>query len=152
MDLNIQNVPAEVKAVTLRTENNGDEKVLAVNVKLECTVPMEQVAPLFSDTPKLLPTFFDKGGNVVNPVTEMRYRIAVENVRVQIDDLKPIDGARILKSMRLTPVGDSCFTVLMVVKLPDVHDTRPFANRLHEQVRVSIAELQASLDLDEEAA
>ena len=54
MELTIAKADAELKNVNLRTEHNGDERVLAVDLKIKANVQAKEVAPLFQDTPDLL--------------------------------------------------------------------------------------------------
>ena len=82
MELEIKNAQGELKNVNLRTENNGDERVLAVDLKIMANISSKDVSPLFSDTPEMLATLFDKGGNVLNPVVEFVYRVPVENIEL----------------------------------------------------------------------
>lgn len=147
MEVRIINAQAELKNVNLRTENNGDEKVLAVDVKINANIDAKELAPLFSDTPGLMGTLFDKGGNVLNPVVEFLYRIPVENIELVIDDLRPFVGGRIKKNMKLIPRNGSRFEVIMTIQLTDVGDIRALVKRLHEEVKVSITERQQKLGL-----
>lgn len=147
MELNISKAKGEVKGVTLRTENNGDERILAVDLKLLANVDAKECAPLFSDTPELLATLYDSGGNVLNPVLEFIYRVPLENIECTIDDLKPFKGGRVKKNMKLVPRNGNSFEVLMTLQLSDVSDVRTLAKRLHDEVRITITERQQSLGL-----
>jgi hypothetical protein len=146
MQLKISKADAELKNVNLRTENNGDERVLAVDLKIKANISSAEAAPLFSDTPNLIATLFDKGGNVLNPVFEFKYRMPVENVETRLDD-KIYKAGKIKKNMKLIPRNGKRFEVLLTVQLTDVKDVRAFAARLHEEIKVSIIERQQSLDL-----
>jgi len=64
MELKIAKADAELKNVNLRTENNGDERVLAVDLKIKASITAKEAAPLFADTPDLIKTLFDKGACV----------------------------------------------------------------------------------------
>jgi len=147
MELKIANAQGEMKNVNLRTENNGDERILAVDLKLNASVAANELAPLFQDTPDLVGTLFDKGGNVLNPVVEFVYRVPIENIELTIDDLKPFKGGRVKKNMKLIPRNGSRFEVTMTLQLTDVGDVRTLAKRLHEEVKISIIERQQSLGL-----
>lgn len=147
MELKIEKAQGELKNVNLRTENNGDERVLAVDVKINANISAKDCAPLFSDTPDLLATLYDKGGNVLNPVVEFIYRVPIENIELTIDDLKPFKGGRVKKNMKLIPRNGSRFEVTMTVQLTDVGDVRALAKRLHEEVQIAILERQQSLGL-----
>lgn len=147
MELKIENAQAELKNVNLRTENNGDERVLAVDLKVNANVAAPDMAPLFEDTPDLLNTIFDKGGNVLNPVVEFIYRVPIENVEVALDDLKPFKGGRLKKNMKLIPRNGQRFEITATLQITDVGDVRALAKRLHEEVTISIIERQQSLGL-----
>lgn len=147
MELKIANAQGEMKNVNLRTENNGDERILAVDLKLNASVAANELAPLFQDTPDLVATLFDKGGNVLNPVVEFVYRVPIENIELTVDDLKPFKGGRVKKNMKLIPRNGSRFEVTMTLQLTDVGDVRTLAKRLHEEVKISITERQQSLGL-----
>lgn len=147
MELKINNAQGEVKNVNLRTENNGDERVLAVDVKILANVAAADVAPLFADTPDLLDSLFDKGGNVLNPVVEFMYRVPIENIELTIDNLTPFKGGRVKKNMKMVPRNGSRFEVTMTLQLTDVGDVRALAKRLHEEVKIEIIERQQSLGL-----
>lgn len=147
MELSIRKAEAELKNVNLRTENNGDERVLAVDLKLVANVSAKDVAPLFSDSPEQLDTMFDKGGNVLNPLFEQYYRVPIENIELVIDDLKPFRGGRVKKGMRMVPRNGRRFELKLTVQLSDVPDIRPLAKRLNEEVKITIIERQQSLGL-----
>ena len=151
MQLKISKAEAELKNVNLRTENNGDERVLACDLKIKASVPAKEVAPLFSDTPKLIGTLFDAGGNVLNPVFELKYRMPIENIELHLDD-KKYKGGKVKKNMKLIPRNGKRFEVMFTVQLTEVGDVRPFAARLHEEVKITIIERQQSLDLPAVAA
>jgi hypothetical protein len=147
MELKIKKAQGEVKNVNLRTENNGDERVLAVDVKVLANVAAADVVSLFEDTPNLLETLFDKGGNILNPLIEFIYRVPIENIEVGIDELKPFVGGRVKKNMKLIPRNGNRFEVTMTVQLTDVGDVRTLAKRLHEEVVITITERQQKLGL-----
>jgi len=147
MELNIKHAQAELKNVNLRTENNGDERVLAVDVKINMNITSKELEPLFTDSPEFLGTLHDKGGNVLNPVAEVLYRIAVENVELTIDDLRPFTGGRIKKNMKMIPRNGGRFEAIMTIQLTDVGDIRALVKRLHEEIKVSISERQQKLNL-----
>ena len=147
MELNIKTAQGELKNVNLRTENNGDERILAVDIKINANVAANDLAPLFSDTPEMLSTLYDKGGNVLNPVVEFTYRVPIENIELTLDDLKPFKGGRVKKNMKLIPRNGNRFEVIMTVQLTDVQDVRALAKRLHEEIKLSIIERQQSLGL-----
>ena len=151
MELNIKTAQAEVKNVNLRTENNGDERILATDIKILANVSVADITPLFQDTPNLLATLYDKGGNVLNPVVEFLYRVPIENIELTIDDLKPFKGGRVKKNVKMIPRNGSRFEVTMTVQLTDVGDVRTLAKRLHEEVKISIIERQQSLGLQDAA-
>ncbi len=146
MQFKISKADAELKNVNLRTENNGDERVLACDLKIKANISANEAKPLFSDTPNLIATLFDKGGNVLNPVFQFIYRMPIENVETQLDD-KKYKGGKIKKNMKLIPRNGKRFEILLTIQLTDVKDVRAFAARLHEEVKVSIIERQQSLDL-----
>lgn len=152
MELEIRKAFAELKNVNLRTENNGDERVLAMDLKIVANVEAKDVAPLFSDTPDLLDTIYDKAGNVLNPVVEFKYRVPIENIELTIDDLKPFKGGRVKKNMTLVPRNGRRFEITLTAQLTDVGDIRAIAKRLHEEVKLSIIERQQSLGLKSVAA
>lgn len=147
MELKIKNAQGEIKNVNLRTENNGDERVLAVDVKLVAMVAAKHLAPLFQDSPQTLDSLYDEGGNVLNPLLEMMYRVPIENVEIQIDDLNPYKGARVKKNVKIIPRNARQLEVTMTLQLADVGDVRSLAKRLHEEVKLSIIERQQSLGL-----
>lgn len=147
MELNIKKAQAELKNVNLRTENNGDERVLAVDLKINVNVSAKEIAPLFQDTPKLLDTLFDKGGNVLNPVVEFKYRVPIENIELAIDGLKSYKGGKVKKNMMMIPRNGRRFELILTAQLSDVTDIRPLVKRLHEEIRLQITERQQSLEL-----
>lgn len=147
MQLKIAKAEATLKNVNLRTENNGDERVLAIDLKINAHVTAKEISPLFSDTPDLLDTIFDKGGNVLNPVVEFKYRVAIENIELQIDDLKPFKGGRVKKNMKMVPRNGKRFEITLTAQLTDVGDIRAVIKRLHEEVRITIIERQQTLGL-----
>ena len=147
VELTIKNAQGELKNVNLRTENNGDERVLAVDLKILANISSEDVAPLFSDTPDMRATLFDKGGNVLNPVVEFVYRVPVENIELQLDDLKPYVGGRVKKNMKLIPRNGNRFEVTLTAQITDIGDVRTLVKRLHEEVKITIIERQQSLGL-----
>ena len=147
MELSIKNAQGEVKNVNLRTENNGDERILATDIKIVANVSVKEIEPLFLDTPEMLKTLFDKGGNVLNPVVEFIYRVPIENIEVTIDELKPFKGGRVKKNAKMVPRNGSRFEITMTLQLSDVGDVRMLAKRLHEEVKITIIERQQSLGL-----
>ena len=147
MELNIAKAQAEMKNVNLRTENNGDERVLAVDLKIIANVSATEVAPLFQDTPDLLGTLYDAGGNVLNPVLEFVYRVPIENIELTIDELKSFVGGRVKKNMKMVPRNGSRFEITLTAQLAGVTDVRSLASRLHEEVKITIIERQQSLGL-----
>ena len=147
MELTIKNAQGELKNVNLRTENNGDERILAVDLKVLANIGTKDVSPLFSDTPEMLATLFDKGGNVLNPVVEFIYRVPIENIELSLDDLKPFKGGRVKKNMKLIPRNGNRFEVTMTIQITDVGDVRTLVKRLHEEVKITIIERQQSLGL-----
>ncbi len=151
MEITINNAHAELKNVNLRTENNGDERILAVDLKVEALIPAKDVAPLFADSPDLLDTLYDEGGSVLATCFEHIYRVPIENIEFSIDDLKPFVGGKVKKGMKLIPRNGKQFAVTLTVQLSDVSDVRPLAKRLHEEVQITIIERQQSLGLDEAA-
>lgn len=151
LEITINNAEAELKNVNLRTENNGDERVLAVDLKVLASIPAKDVAPLFSDAPDLLDTLYDEGGNVLATCFEHIYRVPIENIELAIDDLKPFVGGKVKKGMKLIPRNGKRFEVMLTAQLSDVGDVRPLAKRLHEEVKITIIERQQSLGLDEAA-
>lgn len=148
MDLKIRKADAELKNVNLRTENNGDERVLAVDLKLVAFISAKEAAPLFEDAPAQLDSMFDKGGNVLNPLFELKYRVPIENVDLVIDDLKTFKGGRVKKGMTMVPRNGKRFEIKLTVQLSDVPDIRPLAKRLNEEVRLTIVERQQKLKLE----
>lgn len=147
MELQINKCEAELKNVNLRTENNGDEKVLAVDLKIKASVPAKELAPLFADAPSLLESLFDKGGNVLASNFQHVYRVPIENIELTIDDLKSFKGGKVKKNIMMIPRNGKRFEVLLTAQLTDVTDVRALAGRLHEEVKVSIIERQQSLNL-----
>lgn len=147
MQLTITKADAELKNLNLRTENNGDERVLAVDLKVNANVKAIEVAPLFEDTPNMLDTLYDEGGNVLNPVVQFSYRVPIENIELKIDDLKPFKGGKVKKNMKLIPRNGKRFEITLTVQITDVLDVRALAKRLHEEVKISITERQQSLGL-----
>ncbi len=147
MELKINKAQAELKNVNLRTENNGDERILAVDLKINANIAVDDTKALFEDTPELLSTLFDKGGNVLNPVVEFIYRVPVENIEMTIDDIRPFKGGRIKKNMKLIPRNGRRFEVIMTVQVTDVGDVRALVKRLHEEIKITIVERQQSLGL-----
>lgn len=152
MELTIAKADAELKNVNLRTEHNGDERVLAVDLKIKANVQAKEVAPLFQDTPDLLDTLYDKGGNVLNPVVEFTYRVPIENIELRIDTMKPFKGGKVKKNMKLIPRNGRRFEIILTAQITEVGDVRPLAKRLHEEVKMTIIERQQSLDLPALAA
>ena len=147
MDITIKKAEASLKNVNLRTENNGDEKVLAVDLKIIANLALSDVAPLFADAPDLLGTIFDEGGNVLASEFMLTYRVPIENVELSIDDLKPFIGGKIKKGIQITPRNGRRFNVLLTAQISDCVDVRPLAKRLHEEVKITIIERQQSLEL-----
>ena len=151
MEITINKAQAELKNVNLRTENNGDERVLAVDLKIVANISAEDVVPLFADSPNMLDSLYDDGGNVLATCFEYIYRVPIENVEIQVDDLKPFVGGKIKKGIKLIPTDGERFSVTMTAQLSDVTDIRPLAKRLNENVHVTVIERQQSLDLEEAA-
>ena len=147
MQLKITKAQGELKNVNLRTENNGDERVLAIDLKIKANCPMKELAALTQDTPDLLATLFDEGGNVLNPVTMFTHRVAIDNCEVKIDNLKAIKGAKLKKGLTYLPRNGKRFEISFTLQFADVIDVRAMANRLHEEIKVTIIERQQSLDL-----
>ena len=146
MELKINKAEAELKNVNIRTENNGDERVLACDLKIKASITADEAKPLFQDTPKMISTLFDSAGNVLNPIFQFTYRMPIENVELHIDD-RQYKGGKIKKNMKLNPRNGSRFEVMLTAQLNDVKDIRPMAARLHEEVKVTIIERQQSLNL-----
>lgn len=146
MQFKITKADAELKNVNLRTENNGDERVLAVDLKIKAFISAKEAGPLLQDTPGLIKTLFDKGGTVLNPVVEIRIRVPIENIELRLDN-KIYKAGRIKKNFKLIPRSGSRFETLLTIQLSDVGDIRPFASRLHEECKITIIERQQSLDL-----
>lgn len=151
MEITIKKSQGELKNVNLRTENNGDERVLAVDLKIVASVPAEDVVPLFSDSPDLLDALFDEGGNVLLSDFEYLYRVPIENIELTIDDLKSYKGGKVKKGMKLIPRDGKRFEVTLTAQLSDVTDVRPLAKRLHDECDVTIIERQQTLGLSEAA-
>lgn len=151
LEIKIKKANAELKNVNLRTENNGDERVLAVDLKVIANLAAKDCAPLFADSPDLLDTLWDEGGNVLASCFEYTYRVPIENIELQIDDLKPFVGGKVKKNMKLIPRDGKRFQATLTAQLSDVGDVRPLAKRLHEEVSINIIERQQTLDLSEAA-
>ena len=139
-----------MKNVNLRTENTGDDRVLAVDLKLKIDCTAKEVAALYQDTPDLLDTLYDESGQVLNSCFEHVYRLPVENVSLTVDDLQPWVG-KVKKNVKLIPRNGQRMEVWLTVQCSGIIDCRPMAGRLHEDIKVSLFERQASLDLDDEA-
>lgn len=146
MQLKIAKADAELKNVNLRTENNGDERILACDLKVKANIRASEAAPLFADTPELIGTLFDKAGNVLNPVFQLSYRMPIENIECILDD-KKYTGGKVKKNMKLIPRNGKRFECMFTVQLSGVGDVRPFAARLHEEIKITIIERQQALDL-----
>lgn len=151
MELNIEKAKAELKGVTLRSENNGDEKVLAVDIKVMALVPAKDVSSLFMDAPDLLNALWDAGGNVLAASFEHLYRVPIENIELIIDDLKPFIGGKVKKNIKMIPRNGKKLEMLMTAQLSDVLDIRPLAKRLNEEVVITIKERQQTLGLSDAA-
>lgn len=151
MEVTIKKSRAELKNVNLRTENNGDERVLAVDLKLIANVPASAVSPLFSDSPDLLDAMYDEGGNVLASCCHITYPVPIENIELSVDDLKPFVGGKVKKNMKLIPRDGKRFEITLTAQLSDVTDVRSLAKRLHEEVDITIIERQQTLDLSEAA-
>jgi len=147
MELAIVKAQAEVKNINIRTENNGDEKVLAVDVTLLADVSSKEIEPLFENGPQTIASMFDKGGNVLNSLFEMVILIPIENIEFTLDDLKAYKGGKVKKNIRLRPRDGFRFTAKLMVQLSDVTDVRPLVSRLHSEVKLSIFERQTTLAL-----
>lgn len=152
MEVEIKKAEAELKNVNLRTENNGDERVLAVDLKIIASIDAKAAAPLFADTPLLLDSLYDEGGNVLASCFEFIYRVPIENVEIAIDDLKPFVGCKVKKNMKFIPRNGKRFEVTLTAQMTEVGDIRPLAKRLHEEVRITISERQQTLPGLSEAA
>ncbi len=149
MELKIKKVRAELRNVNLRTENNGDERILAVDLKCRADVPALSLKPLFADAPDTLDAIFDEGGNVLASYFEFTYRVPIENIELTIDDLKPMKGGKVKKNIKLIPRDGKRFEVIFTIQLSDVPNVQSFAKRLHEEVKLTIIERQGTLDLDD---
>lgn len=147
MEITINKAKGTLKNVNLRTENNGDEKVLAVDLKLSVSIAAKDAAPLFADAPNLLDTLFDEGGNALTSCFQHVYRVPIENIEFTLDDLKAYKGGKVKKNMTLIPRDGKRFEVLLTAQLSDVGDIRPLGKRLHEEVTVTIIERQQTLGL-----
>jgi hypothetical protein len=147
VELQIANADAELKNVNLRTENNGNERILAIDLKINANVTAKEVAPLFADTPNMLDTLYDEGGNVLNPVVQFHYRVPIENVELVVNDLKPFKGGKVKKNMQMIPRNGKRMEIIFTVQITDVPDVRALAKLLHEEVKISIIERQQSLKL-----
>jgi len=146
MELKINKAEAELKNVNIRTENNGDERVLACDLKIKASITADEAKPLFQDTPGMVKTLFDSAGNVLNPVFQFSYRMPIENIELHLDDRK-YKGCKVKKNMKLIPRNGSRFEIMFTCQLNDVKDIRPMAARLHEEIKVTIIERQQSLNL-----
>ena len=151
MEITISNATAELKNVNLRTESNGDERVLACDLKVIASCKAKEMAPLFADSPDLLDTLYDEAGNVLASCFEFIYRVPVENVELQMDDLKPFKGGKVKKNMKLLPRDGKRFQVSMTIQLSDIGDVRPLSKRLNDEVKITIIERQQTLDLEQAA-
>ena len=147
MELEIKKANGELKGLTLRKENNGEDRVLAVDLKIVANIRADDLKPLFIDTPELLDTLFDSGGNVLNPVIEFVYRVSIENIECALDDVGAFKGGRVKKNMKMVPRNGSIFETIMTLQLSDVGDIRMLVRRLHEPVKITIVERQQSLGL-----
>lgn len=145
MQLDIEKAQGKISNVNLRTENNGDEKVLACDIKLTLDIPAKAVKPLFATSPDFFDSLWDSKGIVVLPEAELVYRVPVENIELQIDELQPIKGARIKKNIRFIPRNGTRFEATLTVQVSGVTDVRPLAKRLHEEVKATIIERQQQL-------
>lgn len=147
MQFEVKGAQAELRNVNLRTENNGDERVLAIDLKIRANVHRKELLPLFDDTPDLLPAMFAKNGDVLNPYMDHSYRVQIENIELRIDKLKPFKGARIKKGMHILPRSGNRFEITFTAQIHDVVDVRTLADRLHEECKITILERQAKLPL-----
>jgi hypothetical protein len=147
MELKISKAQGELKNVNLRTEFNGDERVLSVDLKVKANISATEAAPLFQDTPGLIATLFDEGGTVLNPVIQFLYRVQIENIELKIDK-QIFKGGKIKKNIALIPRNGHRFEMMFTAQLGDVGDVRPLADMLNEEVIIHIIERQAKLDLE----
>lgn len=147
MELKIKKAHAELKNVNLRTENNGDDRVLACDLKLQLDATAKELAPLFADVPNLLDAIYDQGGDVLCPEFQLVYRVPIENVEVTLDKLKPMKGGKIKKNAILLPRNGKRMQVTLTVQFSGVGDIRPMAARLHGDISVTIIEQQETLSL-----
>jgi hypothetical protein len=152
MELTINKAVAQLKNVNLRTENNGDERVLACDLKIVADVDADDVRPLFLDTPDFLDTLWDEKNQVLNHEIELRLRLPIENVELQLDDLVAHKGGKVKKGTLLVPRNGKRFTMTATLQLSDIADVRPLAKRLHEEVKVTIIERQQVLPVSSVAA
>ena len=155
MELKIAKAHAELKNVNLRTENNGDTKVLACDLKITANCKAAEMAALFENAPTFLDALYDEAGDVLCPEAAIQYRIAIENIDVKIDKLAAWKGGKIKKNAMLLPRNGRRMEVTFTVQFSDVSDIQPMAKRLHDEVSVTIVEQQEKLRLatnDGEAA
>lgn len=145
MLVEIEKAQATLKNVNLRTENNGDERVLACDLKFEADVEADQVRALFLDSPDFMDALWDEKNQVLNHDLEIRIRTPIENVELQIDDLTENKGGKVKKGMLLVPRNGRRFRFTGTVQLSGIADVRPLAKRLHEEVKLTIIERQQSL-------
>lgn len=151
MELKIEKAHAELKNVNLRTENNGDERVLASDLKLKIDCTAKSIAPLFADSPGFLDTLYDEGGNVLLSNVQLSHRVQVENVELSVDDAIKWDGGRIKKNATFLPRNGRRMEAVFTIQFSDVRDIRPLIDRLHDEVNVTIIEQQQELDLSDAA-
>lgn len=151
MELKIRKAHAELKNVNLRTENNGDERVLACDIKLKLDATAKEIAPLFADVPALLDTLYDEGGNVLSPEFQFVYRVPIENITLAIDKMKEWKGGKVKKNAILLPRNGRRMEVTLTIQFSGVGDIRPMASRLHGEISVTIIEQQESLALKDAA-
>ena len=147
MELKIPKARAELKNMNLRTENNGDEKVLATDLKFSINTTALSVAALFKDAPKLLDSLYDEGGNVLCEEVMLTYIVPTENVELTIDKLKPLKGGRIKKNVTVRPRQGKRVELVLTVQFTEPTHIEPIAKRLHDEVSIKIIEKQQSLDL-----
>lgn len=145
MEITINKAQGKLKNVNLRTENNGEERVLSMDIKIEASVEAGSVKPLFAQAPDVVDALYDESNNALHSDFEFTHRLPIENIELTIDDLATIKGARIKKGTKLIPRNGRRFDVVMTIQVSGIGDVRPFAKRLHEEVKLTIIERQQSL-------
>lgn len=150
MELKIQKAHAELKNVNLRTENNGDERVLACDLKIKADCEAREIAGLFEDAPQFLDALYDETGQVLCHEVALQYRIAIENVAVSIDNLAEWKGGKIKKNAMLIPRNGQRMEVTLTMQFSDVKDVNKIAKRLHDEISITITEQQETLEFDDD--